>query len=425
MSDTSKITGATGTLTSLKNGVVSGLITLDDNASAPPDLTIEVSAHGIVFASHTLAGASIGADGSFSFQINSFPGVALPCNLRARIVETDTVLDTDIAITNLEDLWTCMIPFSVTIEEIQHNAITLKVEGTPDVQPVFRLLNWGKPISTSTHYPQAGSTSTHHMIPLPYTLLDGSEHRLSIVHEQSGLPVSSSPISLRLQIQTENTPMLGDVLYRLEALEKNVAKRYADAFNAVTVPIYRHIDTVTMYQRSNFEREISAMRRLLAIEEAETAPETVTQSMADFGGPVIGYGVHGMETTSTGKTFRSVSAAWGVLVEGITPAPARLVVQGLRRRSDSVLDNAKVLLNGVSIPVQIYLNPKSESWNITADVPAALTRADRNLVELRLSGAPQAETNQSGATAPLGVMYVSLSSTAGDTPAKPQAETSL
>lgn len=409
MIETSNTSGAVGELVALKGGVLTGWVSLDEAIDGKETLTVEVSAQGIVFATHALASPAPGQKADFDFAIGRFPDVALPCPLRARIVETDTVLDSTVTLSGLENAWSSLVDFSVAVEDIQHNAITLKVEGKPGIAPTFLLHSWGTVVATSKQYPQSGSDTqtSYHLIPLPYTMLDGNEHRLSITHEQSGLPVSARPISLRLQIETEHTPDLSDILSRLEALETHVAKRYADAFNAVTVPLYRHIDAVTMYQRSNFEREISAMRRLLGIQDTDKTVPLPAQCHLDFSEAVVGYGVHGVETTMTGKQFRSVSAASGVLMPGIAPAPARLLVQGLRRRSNTVLDNAQLLLNGVTLDAQIYLNPKSESWNISASVSAAQIRSDRNLVELRLPAAQQAN-NTSGA--PVSILFVSLSS---------------
>lgn len=378
-----------GKLDALDRGVLKGEIRLDDRLRRLPGLTIEVLAHGITLRTHSLAVPADAADVlPFAFEFAGFPDVTLPCDLRARIIETDSLLESAVRLESIEDVWRTLMPFSVHLEQVQHNLLTLRLEehvpgAVQGNRPVFQLRDWGRLVATSTLLRDKSATLS--AIVLPDWLLDGNEHRLSIVHQQSGLPVTAQPILLRLDIQTEPGPTLPDLAQRLARIETAVQERHAEVFASMATPLYRHIDTMIQNQRGNFERETAALRRLLGVADANTADtEALSEVRLDFAGPVIGFGVHDVQHTATGKPFRQIGALAGFLLPGLRDGQATLHVQGIRRAHPGALDQASLAVNGHPVPMTLYLNPKSESWNITAQLGRGLLRPDRNLVELRL-----------------------------------------
>ena len=405
-----------GRLTGLERGVLTGELPLDSALRGHGSLTIEAFAHGIRTASALVPVQ--GAEGdllAFRLPITGFPQVTLPCTLTARIVETDTVLDSAMTIETLEQLWQQIMPFTARVEKLTYNRVVVRVTGlkSAPADQIFELRNWGDPVAISELDAELADGTALYVIALPERLLDGGEHRLSVVHRGSGLPLSAQPIHLRFDLRSDPQPVLREVLDRVTDIERQLRERYAEAFNGLAAELYRHIDTVTQNQRANFEREIAAMRKLLGLQEqpatataAAPLPATVT---IPFEGKVNGYGIYATELTTTGKAFRFVSPICGFLLPAIQAEKPRLRVQGIRRLHDAALDGAKLFVNGTPVDCLPYINRASESWNITANVPPALLRTDRNMIELRL---PKAVPEQLRLTDRgdhgVGVMYVTL-----------------
>lgn len=400
-----------GHLNKLEQGRFSGEINLTDRLGSLPKLTIEVLAHGIALTQHQITPEGREGVQSFSFALAGFPDVALPCALRARIVETDTLLACDIVLSSLEDVWRNMMPFQVSIEDIRHNILVLRVAGTITGIPRFELFDWGEPIASSVSDAEIFARGgENQIILLPKTLLDGREHRLTIVHEGSGLPIRSRPILFRFEAQLDKESSISDVAARLDRIERDLRMRFAEAFNAVAEPLYRHIDTITQNQRSNFEREIAAIRQLLGLQappEATPLPQEVT---LHFGDAVTGYGIHEVQTLGSGKDCRYVAPISGFLMPGVAPASKAVIhVQGLRRRFPEVLNGASLIVNGRPVNAKIYLNPKSGSWNISGSLSSRDLRQDKNLIELRLpNGIPEGEEHSPTADMPVAILYVSI-----------------
>lgn len=406
-----------GRLTGLERGILSGEITLDPALSALSELTIEVFAHGILAASAKVR-MTAGQDGvlPFSVPLGKFPQVTLPCTLAARVAETDTIFDSGVELKGFEDLWRGVMAFSARIEKVSYNRILVRATGAgrAAADHVFELRDWGDLVAISEFENAMADGSAIYALEVPDRLLDGTEHRLSVIHRGSGLPLTAHPLHMRLDMRADPQPVLRDVIERLADVERQLRERYADAFNGLATELYRHIDVVTQNQRSNFEREIAAMRKLLSLPEREEV-ETIAAAMTlPFDGPVSGYGVHRTETTSTGKAYRFVAPISGVLLPALRATAPKLRIQGIRRHHDGALDGAKVLLNGTALKILPYVNKASESWNITADVPADLLRRDRNILELRLPNAvpDSARSNGRGDHA-VGIMFVSLGDVAG------------
>ena len=400
-----------GRLNRLEQGRFSGEIILTDRLASLPRLTIEVLAHGIALTRHQIVPEGREGGQLFSFALSGFPDVALPCALRARIVETDTLLACDIVLSSLEDVWHGMMPFQVSIEDIRHNLLVLRVEGALTEIPRFELFDWGEPIASSVSDAEIFSRGgEHQIILLPKTLLDGREHRLTVVHEGSGLPIRSRPILFRFEAQLDREFSLSEVAARLDRIERDLRMRFAEAFNAVAEPLYRHIDTITQNQRSNFEREIAAMRQLLGLQmpqETAALPQEVTLK---FGQEVTGYGIHGVQKFGPGKDCRYVAAISGFLMPGMAPtSKAYIHIQGLRRRSPEVLDGAVLIVNGRPVNAKVYLNQKSGSWNISGPLTSRDLRQDRNLIELRLpNGVSAGQEHSPTADMPVAVLYATI-----------------
>lgn len=402
-----------GRLYRLEHSLFSGELNLTDRLGSLPKLTIEVLAHGIALTQHEIVPEGQEGVQHFSFALSGFPDVALPCALRARVVETDTLLACDIVLSSLEDVWNNMMPFRVLIEDVQHNFLVLRIEGAQTEVPGFQLFDWGEPIHSTVSDDEAYARGDEcQVILLPKTLMDGREHRLTVIHTASGLPIRSRPIVFRFEANLDKEFSVADVAARVDRIERDLRLRFAEAFNAVAEPIYRHIDTITQNQRSNFEREIAAMRQLLGLpvrQEAAPLPHEVT---LQFGQDVTGYGIHGVQKFAPGKDCRYVAPISGFLMPGIAPlSKAYIHIQGLRRRSSEVLDGAILLVNGRAVNVKIYLNQKSGSWNISGYLTSRDLRQDKNLVELRLpNGVPPGEEYSPMADMPIAVLYVTIKS---------------
>lgn len=205
---------------------------------------------------------------------------------------------------------------------------------------------------------------------------------------------------------------------RLEALvqrdrSEERAEDRARTFRDFALQLYRHVDQVALHQRANFDRELAALRRALGQPEASPpAARRPGRVVLSFGDEIIGYGIHAVQRTSTGKLFRHVHPRCGILVPAVVPGPARLVVQGIRRSHDGALEGARLAMNGQAIPVEPYVNPRAESWNITATVPAEALRPDGNLLELRLPNGPAPGATGAAAEAAVGILEISLTAEA-------------
>lgn len=406
-----------GRLTGLDRGILSGEITLDPALSALSEVTIEVFAHGIL-ASSAKVHMAAGQDGvlPFAVPLGKFPQVTLPCTLAARLAETDTIFDSAVELKGFEDLWRGVMSFTARIEKVSYNRILVRATGTgrSAADHVFELRDWGDLVAISEFESAMADGAAIHALEVPDRLLDGTEHRLSVIHRGSGLPLTAHPLHMRLDMRADPQPVLRDVIERLTDIERQLRERYADAFNGLATELYRHIDVVTQNQRANFEREISAMRRLLSLPEREEPLPLAASVTLPFDGPVSGYGVLKVEQTGTGKAYRFVSPISGILLPALRATAPKLRIQGIRRNHDGALDGAKVLLNGTALKILPYVNKASESWNITADVPPDLLRTDRNILELRLPNAvPESARSGPRADHGVGIMFVSLGDAAG------------
>lgn len=387
-----------GTLQTLKNGLFSGELRLDQLPQDLTQATIEVFAHGIALARHKISLAGV-ARGPFavSFPLADFPQVSLPVALRARLVETDQLIACDIELSDLESVWAQLMPFKVTVEEIRYDSLKLRIEGTPAELPQFELFDWGVSIAESQPFAAASSSEaaeetapqvSYAKIALPRSVLDGRGHQLSVIHLQSGFPVTSRPISLSFEAQHEVDNPVAGLLERVAKLETQLARRRADEFRTVLAPLYAHIDTMILNQRSNFEREIAAMRQLLDLPNTDHVEELPSEVKIDFGDPIEGFGFHNVIRTTSNKSIRYISPESGYLVPGVaSDFKVKIHLQGLNRKSPQAMAGATLLLNGRRLPTVLYLNPTSESWNVSAVAPAALLRGDHNLVELSLPAA--------------------------------------
>jgi hypothetical protein len=391
---------AAGFLNSFENGKLSGELNMDGALAGHDTVTVEVFAHGIMAASGEVRIADRGAEGPvpFSIAIKRFPRVSLPCTISARVVETDTALKCNLAVETLDFLWEALLPFRARVTQIRRGQVLLEASGEilhPDTE-VFELREAGELVGLSEPEGTTAGNNTLFIIPLSERLLDGNEHKLFIMHRGSNLPVNTQPLSVALNLEVEPQPSVGDLIGRIESVERQLRERYAEAFNGLALNLYRHIDNVTLKQRSNFEREISALRRILGgagkgpdtdtgpdtgPDTGQTAPAKVTLA---FEADITGYGIGDLRTTNTGKTFRYGAPRCGFLLPVCASGAARLVVQGIRRSHDGALVDSVLFVNGVRVDMQAYSNPQSESWNITANLSEGVLRDDRNLIELRL-----------------------------------------
>lgn len=418
MSSTEKeIQSSAGTVTGFESGTVSGALTLGPDHAHLDTVTVEIYAHGILatLGRVAVAGHSVGDQVPFRLPVKRFPRVSLPCDLRAQILETGEVLESDITVASLEALWGAMVPFRARVGRVSQRQIIVEVSGEllhPDAE-VFELREAGELLEISSPSGQDRSGNTLFSIPLPDAILDGNEHKLFVSHRGSSLPVNVEPVSVMLNLALEPQPTVQDLIGRVEAVERRVRESYAEAFNGLALELYRHIDTVLLKQRSNFEREVATLRRMLGQEEAEAPsaaalPEKVLLPLAD---DVVGYGLSEVQQSSTGKRYRSAGARFGIVLDPVANAPAQLVLQGLRRAHDTVLEGAELYVNGTRIEASSYISPRSESWNVTADLPADVLRQDRNLIELRLPNGAKAGT-LSAPEACVGILELSLVSQA-------------
>lgn len=383
-----------GILEDFRDGRLTGW--LEPGAVSGGTATVEVWGQGIRFASGPAA-AQTDAEGRHPFAIPAtrFPGFDLPCELRARVVETDRTLVSRVTLGSLDDLWARMVPFRCRISGVRHGHVYLAIEGEADA-PVFEIRE-GRTVLGVSDAPEMDAEGVETCrIALPDSVFDGLEHRLSVLHRDSGLPVQTAPLSLRLEVQTGPVPGTRHLLARIEQIERNLDRRYGEVFNHFAMQLYRHVDAVTLTQRSNFEREIAALRRLLVSEAITVEPDPEasgtdlpaeaepSETTIPFDEGVQGYGIHAVQYNSGGKGFRMVAPSWGLLLPGFGSGERDLIIQGLRRPYPEVFDGIECRFNEQLLEPTLYLNPKSESWNITVRIPSGLTRPDSNVLELRL-----------------------------------------
>ncbi len=410
---------AAGLLDGFENGRLTGEVIMQEAMAGQDGVAVEVFAHGILAASGTakVEDRQPGQPIPFSIPVKRFPRVSLPCPLSARVASTDTPLECDLTVETLDGLWQAMLPFRVRVARVTRGHILLEATGRilhPDTE-IFELREAGDMVGLSEPEGSTAGENTLFSIPLSEQLLDGDAHKLFVIHRGSNLPVNIQPISVALNLEVEPQPSLADMLGRLEAIERQMRERYAEAFNGLALGLYQHIDTVALKQRSNFEREISTLRRLLGAGEPETggtpvAPATVTLSFAD---EVKGYGISPLYTTNTGKTFRYAAPRSGFMLSPCAPGAARLVIQGIRRCHPDALRDARLFVNGDVVGISPYLSPRSDSWNITTELPDACLRGEgSNLIELRLpNGSPPDAPTETDLS--VGILEITLESHPG------------
>lgn len=406
-----------GNLHLLQGGILRGDIVVSERLIGMRSVTVEVFAQGIEVAREEVPGpfAVAGETVPFSVAVSRFPRVDLPCLLMGRIVETDEVLDSRIEIADLDELWGRMMPFRVLLDVFTSREIRLRVVGDlpEDTREVFELYDGGTLLGIAQHAGEAEPGGQVFVFDLPDTLLSGAKHMLTIRHRASDLPVTARPLFMRLDLGLEARVAESDVLERIDRLEARMARAYADAFHGLGMDLYRHLDASIQVQRGNFEREISSLRSLLGIggSERETGPEAPTEVMLDFGDKLLGYGLGPVRTTSAGKQFREVAALSGVLLPGLAVLDRSLRIQGLRRTHPGAVDGAELFVNGEIVPAVVYCSQTSESWNLTAQVPGRLLRAEGNLLELRLPAGPKKGPVSSDPAMPVaGILHVELKS---------------
>lgn len=412
---------ATGRLVEFTEGLLSGELRLDAPPAEPSGLTVEFLAQGVAFDRRRVSiSPQTGLTQVFNFKLRNFPEVATPCDLRARIVETGVDLEGAVHFASFEEVWRRMTPFRAWVEEVGREAIVVVAEGPGAAEAAFLLRARGEPLDFELS-PEPADSGRRLLRP-PAALMNGAERLFSVVHRQSGLPLHSAPLSFGGARQPEaqepaaapapSDPRLEDLARRVERLEREAQSRLAEAFNAMAAPFYRHVDAMAMNQRENFEREIAAIRELLGLgAAAPKSPAPPQEVLLNFGEPIMGYGLHEVQYSATGKPHRYVASACGFLLPGLAPAgEAVLKAQGLRRARRDALDGVKLILNGREIPCSLYLNPKSESWNIESRIAKGGLRPDRNLVELRLpKSAPDRIGDLGAADLAASIQYVSIS----------------
>jgi hypothetical protein len=414
----------TARLEKFADGHLQGAVAVDAAMHALGAVTVEVFAHGITMATGAvpLGAAAVGDIVAFDIAARQFPKVDLPCFLTARVVETDTELETWVEVRDLDGLWQAMLPWRAAIEGIETGCVVVTLPTRP-AQPeavIFDLYEAGAVIATSFPDGPSADGGLRYALPLPETIMDGAEHRLSVIHRASNLAVEAEPLFVVLQAGRAGQlpPMTAQQLAeRMSRIEVQMRERYAEAFNGLAAQLYQHVDRVALRQRANFEREVSALRRTLGLAEPEARTAALPdRTLLEFADEVIGYGMHGVQVTGTGKAYRQVSPRCGILLPALVPGAAQLVVQGIRRSHAGSLDGARLVINGTAITIAPYVNPRSESWNITALVPAAALRADRNLLELRLPNGPVPGARGAAADIAVGILEISLTAAA-----KPEA----
>jgi hypothetical protein len=412
-------TGA-GAVTGFESGTVSGVLTVWSDHAHLDAVTVEVYAHGILATSGRVpvGGKAPGDSVPFRLPFKRFPKVSLPCELRAQVIETGAVLDSTVVVETLDALWEALVPFRARVGRVTRGQILVEVTGEvlyPDAE-VFELRESGDLLEISTPAGRDAGGNTLFAIPLPEALLDGNEHKLFVSHRGSNLPVNVDPVSVTLNLALEPQPTVSELIGRVDAVERRVRESYAEAFNGLALGLYRHIDAVLLKQRSNFEREIATLRRMLGQEDAdaETRAALADRVVLPFFDELTGYGIGDVQQSNTGKRYRSATDRFGLLLPPVVPAPARLVIQGLRRAHDTVLDGAELFLNGAPVDASVYVSERSESWNVTADLPAKVLRQDRNLVEIRLPNAAQPGT-LTPPEACVGILELSLVSQTDET----------
>ncbi|MCU0906728.1 MAG: hypothetical protein MUF73_04605 [Rhodobacteraceae bacterium] len=408
---------AAGLLADFREGRIRIEIVADERVEPFDTLTVEVFAQGILMVSAGVRTPRPGKTAPVSIPVDQFPRLALPCTLTARIVEIDAKLDGEIALTALDDLWSRMMPFRASLRGTAEGRLLVGLDAAPVANEdlVFAVCEGTRTLGQMVLQGSDDRGFPLLAYDLPRSLLDGVPHQLTILHLRSQLPVTAAPVTVQLSIGATAQPDLATVASRLRALEKRVRERDADAYNSLAVELYRHIDGIIINQRDNFEREMAAMRALLGLapQSAETPPTLPEWFICDFAGPLQGYGFHPVEHTRTGKPFRKVASHCGIVLPGLAPGATTLRVQGIRRPHDRALDGGVLALNGVPLAVRSYINPNSESWNLTAVVPADLPRADLNLVEMRFPQAVEGEPAPMDRT--VGVLFLEVG--AADQPA--------
>lgn len=409
-----------GRLSGLQRGVLSGDLSIDDGLLRREWLTVEVFAHGILAATAQLRPQPGQRLLPFTVALERLPLVSLPCTLTARLRETDRALESSVTLTDLADLWARMMPFSARIETISHRQVLIRTSALEGAEvEVFELREMGELLALS-ELRGLDDEGALFALPLPERLLDGTDHRLAVLHRGSGLPLSAEPFSLRLDLRSGRQADPQDLVRRVEALERSMQQRHAEAFNGLAAPLYRHVDAVAQSQRLNLDREIAALRGLLGLAAAEADCALPEEVLLPFDGPVTGYGLHPAEQSATGKGFRYAASGFGLLLPAIAPGPALLHVQGLRRAHPGALEGVRLCVNGMAVQVTPYLSARSESWNLKASLSGRQLRPDRNMIELRLpnaslANAPPTEgaAGQKGLEKCVGILFVSLSRLGG------------
>lgn len=401
---------AAGQLVDFREGRIRGRIIPDVRMAAFASLTLEIFAQGILFVSAAVPRPGMGAPAGFSISVERFPRLTLPCTLTARVAEIDARLDGEILLETLEDVWGRMMPFRATLRRPVGGRILVEVNATlvASEDQLFAIYDETGYLGAMELQGGEEQQCPVFAFDLPQSLLDGLPHQLSIIHQRSQLPVTAAPVVVQLTIDSKAPDDLRSLAARVKSLEARSRELQADAVNVLAVELYRHIDRLIINQRNNFECEVSAMRALLGLTpQSNTDAQIVPDRLrCEFGAALIGYGLHPAERTSTGKVFRHVASRCGIVLPPLATGAAFLRVQGITRPHDGALNDAMLSINGVVVEAKPYLNPKSESWNLTAEVPAGVLRSERNLLEMRFTQA--ASRDPAPMDRAVGVLFVEV-----------------
>lgn len=374
-----------GQLDRLENGALAGHITLAAFPGDASTVTLEFFAHGIVIASGHASrkDADENENVPFSISVQRFPEVAIPCRITAHIVETDEPLATYVKLNSIEQLWQGLLSCRAHLDGVEQGAIRIRISGNspPLESPTFELSD-GSHILPANQTVEIDATGEQIIsIDLPARLLDGTTHDIRIIHSQSRLPVSQHPLRIRLELDESHAVSTHMLLKRIEELERLAKDSYSLVFNDFALALYRHIDTVTLNQRANLEREMAALRSALSGEGvALPEPELPTQSHVDLTGPVRGYGL----LSPIDGIGRKVEKVSGILCPGMVARTMELSVVANEDRF-AQLEAAQLFVNGHVVPSRLGKTDDSAASTLIAHVAMETIRTDSNLVELRLA----------------------------------------
>ena len=374
-----------GQLDRFENGALAGYITQTAFPGTASTVTLEFFAHGIVVASGHASRNDADQNGNvpFSIPVQRFPEVAVPCRITAHVVETDEPLATYVKLESIEHVWQGLLSCQACLDGVEQGAVRIRISGnaSPLEDPTFELSDGSHSLSVDQNVETDASGDQIVSIDLPSRLLDGTAHDIQIIHAQSRLPVSQQPLKLRLELDESHSISNHILLKRIEELERLAQDSYSRVFNDFALALYRHIDTVTLNQRANLEREMAALRSALSGKEiALPQTERPTQTYVDLADPVRGYGLLSL-IDGVGRKVGHVS---GVLWPGMVAQAMELTVTG-HEDSFARRDIAQLFVNGHAVQSRLVTPEEGGAPAMIATVAMEMIRTDSNLVEFRLA----------------------------------------